>query len=181
MKKWIILVVCVLLTALCCAMTCAPVGLAESASDAETVPEAAESFADYFERVWLDKLLQYVSVLLGAISAVAVCVARVKKASASLDASNAKLGKRQEDLAATQRALCEAKDAYLSSAADMQRSLDDVLRRQQEILAAYQDNAHQTECLRQAVRIGFCNDPGLVENGYAKEIARLLEVPDDER
>ena len=139
-----------------------------------------ETFYDYFERVWLDKLAGYVCVLLGAVSAVAVTVAKVKKAHSILVASGEKLGKSQEDLALTQRDLAQTREVFVQETAAVKEALGDVLRAQETLNETYQQAFDTLENIRKAVLVGFCNDGELVRTGYAKEVARLLGVSDEE-
>lgn len=142
--------------------------------------EEGETFYDYFERVWLDKLAGYVCVLLGAVSAVAVTVARVKKAHSILIASGEKLGESQRDLAHTQRDLAQTRDVFVQETAAVKEALSDVLRAQETLNGTYQQAFDTLENIRKAVLVGFCNDGELVRTGYAKEVARLLGVSDEE-
>lgn len=179
MKK---LCIFVIISVLVAALICCPIALAETApSSGEGVQQSNESFAAYFEREWLDKIAQYICVFLGAVSAVAVTVSKVKKAHAALVADSRHLADSQHSLADTQRALAEAKEAYTSAADEVQNALGLVYASQKEISARFADSEATLERLKRAVTVGLCNNPELVQEGYAKEIAAILGVQHEEK
>ena len=139
-----------------------------------------ESFADYFQRVWLDKIAGYVCVLLGAVSAVAVTVAKVKKAHDALVTDGAKLREEQKNLSETQSELAETREIFLRETEAMKEALGQVVTAQERMQNTYQSAYGTLDNLRKAVLVGFCNDGELVRTGYAKEVARLLEGDDEE-
>jgi hypothetical protein len=119
-------------------------------------------------------------VLFGAISAVAVTLGKAKKAHDKLVSDADKLAVSQRQIAEVQGRLSE-NAACISKALCEARAAIDRLCAQQETLTDTYASAYGTlDSLRQAVSVGFCNDRELVQNGYAKEIARILEVKDEE-
>ena len=139
-----------------------------------------ETFYAYFERVWLDKIAGYVCVLLGAISAVAVSVGKVRKAHALLASNEEKLGESQKRLDKTQAELAETRDVFLKETAAVKEALQNVLAAQEALQATYLSAYGTLDNIKKAVLVGFCNDGELVRTGYAKEVARLLGVNDEE-
>ena len=174
MKHLKILTICAL--AVLCAAVFAVV-LCPATAAAESVAE--ETFADYFERVWLDKLLGYAGVLLGAVSAIAITVTKVKKAHQALVSDSAELARTQRALADTQQRLADAEAAYLAATEEMRRSLEAVCESQRALGDTYGEAYATLDSLRQAVTLGFCNDRALVQNGYARQIAEVLGVKDE--
>lgn len=183
MKKIVWLTV---LAALVVSAALAPMAVA-SAETAETEKavdnalrmEENETFADYFVRVWLDKMAQYACVLLGAASAVAMTVAKVKKAHKALTEDSERLQVSQKELARTQAELAETKEVFTEAAADLAEALDKVLAAEETLREAYGEAYGKLDDIARAVTVGFCNDKDLIKSGYAKEIARILGVNDE--
>ena len=157
-----------------------PAGAAAAdAQDDVAYDAGSETFADYFGRVWMDKLIEYATVALGALTGVLVTVYKVRRAHAGLVADSRDMRRAQEDLAADTRRLVEAREGYLAMTEQLQQALASVRDAHLDLqrdMGALREDMH---ALSQAVGIGFCHSAELVQNGYAREVARVLEVTDD--
>lgn len=137
------------------------------------------SFATYFRKEWLDKLIQYCFVSLGALTAIMVTLKRVKTA-------HELLKKDATDIKTTQNKLDES-DKQLQEAARLYRATLDVLDKTLAAIEAMrQDDAAQNtrtretlDSMQEAMRLAYCTSPTLINTGYAKQIAEVLEVNDE--
>lgn len=193
MKRIVLLIAIATAIALCMASLCLPCAVAGAdqgdnaqATAAEADEQAMwhraedETFYAYFERVWLDKIAGYACVLLGAVSAVAVTVSRVRKAHVALVSDGERLGESQRQLASTQQDLAATREVFVAETQAVKEALAQVLAAQQALESTYSEVFDTLQNLRKAVLVGFCNDGELVRTGYAKEVARLLGVQDEE-
>ena len=145
----------------------------------QTQQEEQFSFVSYFREEWLDKLIEYCFVLLGAVTAILATLKRVKTAHDLLkkDASDIKMSQSKLD----------ESDKQLQEAAQLYRTTLDVLDKTlQAIEAMRQDGAAENtrtrealDSMQEAMRLAYCTSPDLINTGYAKQIAEVLEVNDE--
>lgn len=138
------------------------------------------TFADYFRTQWLDKLMQYACVLLGAVTAVAASLRRVNSAHAALQKDSAAMLAAQQDIGLAQRQLADTKQTYYDTVQAVQQAVDACTALYDQTAAMRTETRQAIEAMREALRIAFCSDPALVNAGCAKQIADLLEVPHEQ-
>lgn len=139
----------------------------------------ATTYQQYFEQVWLDKLMQYAAVLLGAVSAIAMMAVKVKKRADDAAGLLAKLGDRQNLLEEAQAQLAQAKVTYHETVEGLAARLDELMYDRDVNLQRLGELQETLQQLQRGLAIAFCNDPELVLSGHAKEIASLWEVEDE--
>lgn len=148
----------------------------------DTYPVAkreGESFVDYFRRVWLDKVLQYASVLVSSVMAVCLTVRKAKKAHDALVTDSQAMRQLQSALAESGKQFTKDADTYQTAVENMRQDVKALMDAERQLAQELQAAMVKLAALTQAVRIGFCNDKELVNNGFAAQIARVLEVQNE--
>ncbi|MBO4535302.1 MAG: hypothetical protein J5755_05135 [Clostridia bacterium] len=161
-KKWIAMIICLAVVA---ALLCG----------------CQATFAEYFEEAWLDKIESLVAVLLGAVSAVAVVLSKVRKGSKDVQATLSSLKERKELLDVARGELAKAEALYKETVDNLNAQLALLLASRQLTAEQIEGLSEMVSKLREGLTIALCNDPDLVESGHAKEIVKLWEVDGEEQ
>ena len=162
-----------------------PTALAQGAEEGEVLSDDATEgqtygFADYFRAEWLDKLMQYACVLLGAVTAVVATLRRVKSAHAMLQKDADALATAQNKIALAQQQLADTKQTYYDTVRAVQNTVDTCRALYDETAAMRREMAESITAMRRAMRIAYCANPDLVNSGCAQQIGRILEVTHEE-
>ena len=166
-SKWLLVLICLGLTA---TLLCGCEG----------------SVSDYFEQNWLDKLISYAAVLLGAVTAISVTIAKVRSGYKILTEGIDKVDAKGEGLRLSQEALAKAQKLYEEECAKL---LDEIRQLQasraeqavalDEIKRQLDSLKRQLDSLKRGMSLALVNDPDLVERGTARQIAIEWEVGDE--
>lgn len=134
----------------------------------------------YFVEVWLDKLLNGLAVVVGCLGAVLACLSKVKKAHGYLVGETKKLGENEKVLGEMQKVLATQQAECAALIGELRQALHKVAGVEESTEALRVEVQQDMGKLLGALRLALTNDSGLVTKGVAKEIAKLLEVKNEE-
>ncbi len=137
------------------------------------------SVSDYFEQNWLDKLISYAAVLLGAVTAISVTIAKVRSGYKTLTEGIDKVDAKGEGLRLSQEALAKAQKLYEEECAKLLDELRQLQASRAEQAVALDEIKRQLDSLKRGMSLALVNDPDLVERGTARQIAIEWEVGDE--
>ncbi len=139
----------------------------------------AEPSGEDAAKKWLHEqlpntLASWLSVALGAVTAVAVTLGKVKKAHGSLTESVNKMQDVKAEWLNSSEEWQKAKELYEQTAACMKEVADESREAWRAVDEWRKETQNRLDKLVKGVKLGLCNTEELVSKGYAKDIAAAL-------
>lgn len=148
-------------------------------AETDTPDGAVEESGEAVVKKWLHEqlpttLASWLSVVLGAVTAVVVTLNKVKKAHGALTESVNKMQNVKAEWLNSSEEWQKAKALYEQTAACLKEVADESRAAWREVGEWRTDTKNSLDRLTNGIKLGLCNTEELVAKGYAKDIAAAL-------